>query len=124
MPDASMPRRVRTYRSHRLDSTHWDHFRPRDGDVLISTSYKSGTTWLQRIVSLLVFGSRELPGRLGDLSPWVEMRLRPIEQVLEQLERQEHPRFVKSHLPLDALPYFPEVRYIWVARDTRDVFMS
>jgi aryl sulfotransferase len=92
--------------------------------VLISTSYKSGTTWLQRIMGLLVFGSPELPERLGDLSPWVDMRLRPIEQIIEGLERQEHQRFVKSHLPLDALPYFPEVRYIWVARDTRDVFMS
>src|SRR5207253_2888196 len=46
------------------------------------------------------------------------------EPLIERLERQEHRRFVKSHLPLDALPYFPEVRYIWVARDTRDVFMS
>jgi aryl sulfotransferase len=43
---------------------------------------------------------------------------------MEQLERQEHRRFLKSHLPLDALPYFPEVRYIWAARDTRDVFIS
>src|SRR5207237_1422640 len=40
------------------------------------------------------------------------------------LDGQQHRRFLKSHLPLDALPYFPEVRYLWVVRDTRDVFMS
>ena len=33
-------------------------------------------------------------------------------------------RIVKSHLPLDVIPYYPEVRYIVAARDARDVFMS
>src|SRR5438876_9876397 len=97
MPDASMPRRVRTYQSHHLDSTHWDRFRPRAGDALISTSYKSGTTWMQRIVSLLLFGPGPLPARLSDLSPWVDTRLRPPDRTVETLERQEHrdhPRLV------------------------------
>ena len=124
MADPSSPRRERTYRNHHLDSTRWDRFIPRAGDILISTSYKSGTTWMQRIVSLLLFGPGPLPAPLGRLSPWVDARLPPLEPVIERLERQEQRRFVKSHLPLDALPYFPEVRYLWVARDTRDVFMS
>ena len=42
----------------------------------------------------------------------------------ERIEAQEHRRFVKSHLPLDALPYWDDVKYIAVGRDTRDVFMS
>ncbi len=124
MNDESIPRRVRTYRNHHLDSTRWDRFTPRADDVLISTSYKSGTTWMQRIISLLLFGPGRLPATLGDLSPWIDFRLSPIDETIAAIERQEHRRFVKSHLPLDALPYFPEVRYIWVARDTRDVFMS
>jgi aryl sulfotransferase len=124
MSDELIPRRIRVYRNHHLDSTRWDRYAPRPGDVLISTSYKSGTTWMQRIVSLLVFGSGRLPSRLGELSPWIDMRLPPLDGVIETIERQEHQRFVKSHLPLDALPYYPELRYIWVARDTRDVFMS
>jgi aryl sulfotransferase len=33
-------------------------------------------------------------------------------------------RFVKSHLPLDVLPYDPKLRYIYVARDGRDVLWS
>lgn len=40
------------------------------------------------------------------------------------LAAQTHRRFVKSHLPLDATPYFDQVKYIVVARDARDVFMS
>jgi aryl sulfotransferase len=31
---------------------------------------------------------------------------------------------VKSHLPFDGLPYYPNVKYVIVARDARDVFMS
>ncbi len=124
MADPAHPRRVRTYQHHLLDSTRWDRFEPRAGDVLISTSYKSGTTWMQRIVSLLLFGPGPLPAPLSRLSPWVDARPPSLEQMIERLERQEHRRFVKSHLPLDALPYWPEVRYLWVARDTRDVFMS
>src|SRR3954468_10352740 len=104
MTEPSLPRRGRPYRNHHLDSTRWDRFTPRAGDVLISTSYKSGTTWMQRIISLLVFGSGRLPSRLGELSPWIDMRLPPLDGVIETIERQEHQRFVKSHLPLDALP--------------------
>src|SRR5947209_2159720 len=122
--NGSMPCRIRLYQNCLLDSTRWDRFKPRAGDVLISTSHKSGTTWMQRIVSLLLFGPGPLSAPLSELSPWVDARLPSLDRVIERLERQEHRRFVKSHLPLDALPYWPQVRYIWVARDTRDVFMS
>lgn len=35
-----------------------------------------------------------------------------------------HRRFLKSHVAADGLPYRAETRYIVVARDARDVFMS
>lgn len=38
--------------------------------------------------------------------------------------RQTDRRFIKSHLPQDATPYFDEVHYIIVGRDARDVFIS
>jgi aryl sulfotransferase len=31
---------------------------------------------------------------------------------------------METHLPLDAIPYHDDMRYIFVTRDTRDVFMS
>jgi aryl sulfotransferase len=119
------PRRTRTYRSHHLDSERWDHVTLRPGDVVISTSMKAGTTWMQRIMSLLVFGTGPLPAPLVALSPWIDAAfLGDVDGVVASIEAQEHQRFLKSHLPFDALPYDPAVRYVYVGRDTRDVFMS
>lgn len=120
-----LPARTRVYQHHHLDSKRWDGFRPRDGDVIISTSMKAGTTWMQRIMSLLVFGPGKLEATLQGISPWIDARFwGPIEEILADVEAQRRQRFLKSHLPLDALPYFPQVRYIFVCRDTRDMFMS
>jgi aryl sulfotransferase len=119
------PERTREYRNHHLDSTRWDDFAPRDDDIFITTAYKAGTTWTQRIVAALIFGGEPLPQPLGALSPWVDSRfVEPVEPVLERLEAQRHRRFVKSHLAADGLRYFPQAKYLVVGRDTRDVFMS
>lgn len=92
---------------------------------MISTYLKAGTTWLQRILSLLAFGPGPLPDTLWRISPWIDSRVaEPLDIMIERFERQDHQRFVKSHLPLDALPYYPQIRYIYVGRDTRDVFIS
>src|SRR5947199_9292067 len=99
---AAVPQRTREYRNHHLDSTRWDGFVPRDDDIVVTTAYKAGTTWTQRIVAALVFGGRPLPASLGELSPWIDARFfEPIEPMLERVEAQRHRRFVKSHLPVD-----------------------
>jgi aryl sulfotransferase len=119
------PVRDRVYHNHHLDSRRWDRIALRDGDIVISTSYKTGTTWMQRIASLLVFGPGPLPATLLQLSPWIDARFQmPLEVVVPLVEGQAHRRFLKSHLPLDALPYDERIRYLVVGRDGRDVFMS
>jgi aryl sulfotransferase len=125
MGEQRRPERSRTYRNHHLDSTRWDSLVHRPDDIVISTSAKAGTTWMQRIVSLLVLGPEPLPVSVMSISPWVDSRVpTPVDDMVAMLERQEHRRFLKSHLPLDAIPYHDDVRYIFVTRDTRDVFMS
>lgn len=117
--------RTRVYRNHHLDSTRWDAIEPRDGDVVITTSYKSGTTWMQGIVAQLLFDGVPTETPLLALSPWVDARFQaPIEMVASMLAAQTHRRFLKSHLPADGLPWRSGTRYIVVARDARDVFMS
>ena len=40
------------------------------------------------------------------------------------MEAQTHRRFVKTHLPVDALVYSPKAKYIYIGRDGRDVLWS
>ena len=117
----SEPKYERRSWSH--DSRRWAHYRPRPDDIVIATSAKCGTTWTQQIVSLLVFQSPS-PRPLFESSPWIDHRIRPIEQVIAGVEAQDHRRFLKSHLSFDAMPIYDEVRYIHTARDGRDAFMS
>lgn len=115
---------TRAYRTPMMDSSRWDTLAVRPDDIVIATYPKCGTTWTQRIVDLLVFQDTA-PRAIQDASVWLDARaFSPLEDDLATLESQSHRRFLKSHLPLDALPIFDTVKYIHVARDGRDVFMS
>jgi aryl sulfotransferase len=120
---AALPEIKHVYQNHHLDSTRWQHYIPRDDDIIIATPYKSGTTWMQTIVTHLVFQDLQVRPVM-ELSPWVDMRVSPIEEVMHTLESQTHRRVIKTHLPLDGMRYSPQVKYVVVGRDARDVFMS
>ena len=118
------PNRSRVYQNHHLDGTRWDAFRPRADDIVIATSYKAGTTWTQAIIANLLFPNQQFPKPIWEMSPWLDMRAQPINEVIDSLEGQRHRRFIKTHLALDGLRFLPELKYIFVSRDGRDVFMS
>jgi aryl sulfotransferase len=117
------PRKTRELRGQLLDSTVWNDFRFRPDDVVIATYAKAGTTWTQQIVGQLIFGGRE-DIEVATLSPWLDLRVPPKEVKLAALEAQRHRRFIKTHLPVDALVFSPDARYIYVGRDGRDVVWS
>jgi hypothetical protein len=106
------------------DSQRWEGFEFRDDDIVISTPPKCGTTWMQMLCALLVFRTADLPDRLTELSPWVDMQTAPRDEVVAALDAQQHRRFIKSHSPLDGLPFDERVTYICVGRDPRDVAVS
>ncbi len=121
----SAPKLTRVYQNHHLDSTRWQLVEPRDGDIVVTTSYKSGTTWTQAILNALLHHGQDPLPSLRDVSPWVDARFHGSREALaEECEKLEGRRFLKSHLPFDGLPYWPEARYLVVCRDPRDVFMS
>jgi hypothetical protein len=115
---------VRRYLSDDDDSGRWDGFDFRRGDIVISTRSKSGTTWVQMICALLVFGTADLPAPLSTLSPWLDHTVEPVETVLARLDAQQHRRFVKTHTPLDGLPLDERATYVVVGRHPLDMAVS
>jgi aryl sulfotransferase len=106
-----------------MDSNRWNGFKFRDGDVVIGTWAKSGTTWTQQIVSQLVFdGAEGIP--VSDVAPWVDMRVIPFDDMMAGIEAQTHRRFLKTHLPADSVPLSPNAKYLYIGRDGRDVYWS
>lgn len=116
------PVKTREMLTHHMDSRAWNSFAFRDGDVVIATYAKSGTTWMQQIVSQLIFEGAE-GIKVHQLSPWIDLRVLPPE-VRAAVDAQTHRRFVKTHLPLDALVFSPRARYIYIGRDGRDAAWS
>ncbi len=112
------------YHSWDDDNGRWEGFAFRPGDIVISTRSKSGTTWVQMICALLVFQTPDLPAPLGELSPWLDWRVVPLDEVLATLAAQRHRRFIKTHTPLDGLPLDPRATYVVVARHPLDLAVS
>jgi aryl sulfotransferase len=114
----------RHYEHFIWNSQRWEGFDHRPDDILICTAYKAGTTWTQRICSLLVFQTAKLERPLTTYSPWLEINGQPVEKLRADYKAQDHRRFIKTHTPLDGLPWSEENTYLFVARDPRDIFMS
>ena len=112
------------YQSPDEDSARWLGFPFRDGDIVISTRSKTGTTWVQMICGLLIFQQPELPAPLAQLSPWLDHLIVPREQVYAELAAHDHRRFIKTHTPLDGIPLDPRVTYIVTARNPLDMAVS
>lgn len=115
---------LREYRTWNTDSRRWAAYNPRAGDIIVATYPKCGTTWIQRIVDLLIFQNAE-PRPLDKNSPWIERRTpAPAEELIASIDAQGHRRALKTHLPLDGLPLYDDVQYIHVGRDGRDAVLS
>lgn len=119
----ALPVKSREMHNHHMDSTVWNDIKFRDDDIVIATYAKSGTSWMQQIVGQLIFeGQDNLP--VAEMSPWVDLRVPPREVKLPLIEAQTHRRFMKTHLPVDALKFSHKAKYLYIGRDARDVIWS
>jgi len=115
--------------SNHFDTRHWYLWEPRNNDIIIATPPKAGTTWTQRIVSQLIFNG-QFPTKYGsvdEISPWVAMKAAPIKDQIKALHDTNyypHQRFVKSHEPIGSVPFWDNVKYIFVGRCYKDVVWS
>jgi hypothetical protein len=115
---------LRRYAEEDADNVRWDGFEFRPGDIVIAAPSKSGTTWTQLLVALLVFDGPEFPEPVGKMSLWMDQKTRSVEAAHAIFSAQQHRRFIKTHTPLDGVPVHDEVRYVCVGRDPRDAIVS
>ena len=117
------PAKSRELHNHHFDSTIWNDFNFREDDIIIATYAKAGTTWMQQIIAQLLYdGDPSL--EVAEMSTWMDLRVPPKEVKLPLVEAQTHRRFLKTHLPVDALRFSPKAKYLYIGRDGRDVVWS
>lgn len=114
---------MRRYHGFMADSARWQRFQLRPDDVIITTPSKCGTTWTQQIVGMLLRDTVDLPP-ITTISPWLDMLIRTEDEIFALLEAQTERRFIKTHTPLDGIPFEPSVTYIAVIRHPLDVALS
>ncbi|KAK1162185.1 sulfotransferase 2B1-like [Acipenser oxyrinchus oxyrinchus] len=103
-----------------------EEFNVRGDDIFIGTYPKSGTTWMQEIVPLIMSGGDLKPVLTipsWDRVPWLELN-RAIEL---KLEDRPSPRILATHFHYPMMPkswFNSKAKMVYVMRNPKDVFTS
>lgn len=116
--------RGRDYRGPVTNTDIWADFALRRDDIIVDTPPKCGTTWTLSIVMMLIHG--RVTGDAGNReeAPWLDCAFRDRPAIAAFLDGLERRRCIKSHTPMDGIPYAVEPTYIVVYRHPVDVHFS
>ncbi|XP_056391678.1 sulfotransferase 1 family member D1-like [Hyla sarda] len=112
---------------------NWENvqrFQAGEGDLLIDTYPKSGTTWISQIVDLILHHEDHKKSNVGAIFervPFLEFAVPDMPTGTELLNTRKPPRLIKSHLPVHLLPesfWQKKCKVIYVARNPKDVLVS
>ncbi len=117
-------RKAFEYRTRLTDNRIWDMFALRQGDVIVATPPKCGTTWTQALVLSLLFEKPGMDKVMDDLSVWLDPAFRDQLPIARMFEAQSHRRCIKTHTPFDGIPFDPDCTYIAVFRHPIDAHFS
>ena len=121
------------FQTHIVDTSIWSEIPLSDDDIFVSTPGKAGSTWTHEIIwQLLLNGEHQkvLGTQTGhENSIWATMTMVPRPSILSMLEQQSlnrnvPRRVIKSHEPIETMPFRAECKYIFVGRDFRDIVWS
>jgi hypothetical protein len=118
------PQRSSSYVTRVTDSRIWESFELREGDVIVSTPPKCGTTWMQALVVSLIFGKPGMDVGIDDISIWLDSGFRDQIPILATFDAQTHRRCIKTHTLLDGIRYEPNCLYFAVYRHPVDAHFS
>jgi len=96
-------------------------WQPRPDDVFVATYPRSGTTWMQYMLHLLVRPEVDFR-HINDACPWLERSLAVGSVTPDDLARLPSPRIFKTHLLPQWLPR--QGRFVVIVRDPADVAVS
>ena len=86
-----------------------------------------GTTWTQRIISLIKNQGKDDGNFIMQAVPWIESDF-PAKIPIEDFDKMPSPRFFKSHSPYNmmagGLHHTSSAKYIYIARNPKDVAVS
>ncbi|CAM9357066.1 unnamed protein product [Ascophyllum nodosum] len=109
------------------------NFETRDDDVYVCTYPKSGTTWTQQIITLLLNNGVQGEKTYAEVVPWMESLVytstvgpEAVNCTLEKIKSTPNRRFMKSHANLKELPVgrAKGLKVVYVARNPKDVCIS
>ena len=76
------------------------------------------------VVSMLLHGSTELPAPTSKLSPWLDYKPTPFDEIRTAYGSQSGRRLIKTHTPVDGLPLVNGTQIISVLRNPLDAMRS
>ena len=97
-----------------------------DNDIFVVTFPRSGTTWTEQIVHLLVNNGEQGSQVLTEAVLWLETIPNRVEDFGAFQKVTDHRRLFTSHLPYVLMPDLDgtTAKYIYVARNPKDVAIS
>ena len=98
----------------------------KNDDVFVVTYPRSGTTWTEQMVHLLLNQGVQGEQRITDAVPWLEALPHRPNGMIAFLETMPQRRRFTSHLPYSLMPHLNNTtaKIVYVARNPKDVAIS
>ncbi|XP_067129155.1 sulfotransferase ssu-1-like [Centruroides vittatus] len=94
------------------------NYKPKSGELFTVSYPKCGSTWMKQII-ILIFGRGQLSDKLSEINyPFLDLT------GTDAMDYISGDGAIKTHLPFNLAQYSPSAKYIYIARNPRDLCVS